>query len=319
MTTPGNKGLINNGNTCYLNSVVQCLTHILFFHPLNKKLIKDFEITNDSENIMINWMKVNKMMWDTHSKHININFFIKSFIDNIKKKNLYFENFQQNDAEEFITLLFDMIHKTLITNYEKKNNTQQEISWYNTYKNDYSLIIEYFYSQSSLITQCSNCNYNTIKYDPFMIFQLPINDKVNSIEGALTLDCKNEKLLDWKCDNCNEISHCSNSKKYQHISDFLIIQLKRYDKHNKNNKFIKYVEYMDMNKFINDNQGKNSLYKLMGFLVHSGGINSGHYYSICYNMIDNKWRKYDDVNVSDIDNVDVFKLYPYCLFYKRVV
>ena len=29
----GNKGLANLGNTCYMNAAIQCLSHLLEFHP----------------------------------------------------------------------------------------------------------------------------------------------------------------------------------------------------------------------------------------------------------------------------------------------
>ena len=57
---------------------------------------------------------------------------------------------------------------------------------------------------------------------------------------------------------------------------------------------------------------------LYGTCVHLGGLNGGHYYSICKNKLDNCWRVYNDSNVSKINESEVFNNHPYCLFYKRV-
>ena len=71
----GNKGILNLGATCYLNSVVQCLSHLLFFHPLNHKL-------NETYKDLCTLYNGNFCLVDTKKKN-NIN--MKNFKLFIKK------------------------------------------------------------------------------------------------------------------------------------------------------------------------------------------------------------------------------------------
>ena len=34
-------------------------------------------------------------------------------------------------------------------------------------------------------------------------------------------------------------------------------------------------------------------------LIHEGGADSGHYYSYTYDFQSGKWRKYNDINISE--------------------
>lgn len=48
-------------------------------------------------------------------------------------------------------------------------------------------------------------------------------------------------------------------------------------------------------------------YHLHSICVHDGNANSGHYYSFIYDRFNKKWRKYNDIRVTDVEEADVFK------------
>jgi len=45
-----------------------------------------------------------------------------------------------------------------------------------------------------------------------------------------------------------------------------------------------------------------TLYRMKGCIFHIGGLNGGHY--IYYNLINNKWVRFDDENINDVINQD---------------
>lgn len=51
----------------------------------------------------------------------------------------------------------------------------------------------------------------------------------------------------------------------------------------------------------------NSPYHLHAICIHDGNAYSGHYYALIYDRFQNKWRKFNDIRVTDISEDDVFK------------
>ena len=48
-------------------------------------------------------------------------------------------------------------------------------------------------------------------------------------------------------------------------------------------------------------------YHLHSICVHDGNANSGHYYSFIYDRFNKKWRRYNDIRVTEVTEEDVFK------------
>ncbi len=336
----GLTGLVNLGNTCYINSSLQVISNI---HELNvyiNSVIKE-TFSNKTDNIdklfVKEWIDLYNLMW---SKNVIIspNRFIK-IIQHISKKknNDMFIGYHQNDTTEFMYFILDLYHNALkefssviyknrlqiiFTNYKDKHN-----SFYNFFKkqheNNYSIIDQLFaiYSRIDYIDEETNKIINT-QYEKFYIIDLALTDL--SLNECLDKHFDDENM---NKENNNQY-YDDKEKKYKNVikrtciyynPKYLIIQFKRWNYNlRKNQRIINYnIEGLDINKYIClDLQSKLSgTYELCGIINHTGTIFGGHYFSYIKN-INNNWYNFNDANVSEISRNKLLGNKNYCLIYR---
>ena len=328
----GNKGLRNLGNTCYMNSALQCLSHLLTFHPHNEKYFNQCKGLEGC--LMKEWFEFQRQMWSNEGSNIISPIeLLKCFQKECIESEYYFSNFSQNDVDEFLTLFLDLLHKSIsrkvkITYNKTVMDEGDKIivksldTWKRFYENDYSYIVENFHSQLLSLTTCPLCEYYTSNHDPIQVISLEIPETGESFKDCFKKYTERFVLDDdnlWECDRCKEKVKSEKKLMLWKTSDILIILLKRYKNGQKNNKYIEYPLTLSLNKF-NMNYGtkRKNTYSLQSFAIHDGGLNGGHYYAVCKNPLDKKWREYNDNNVTLIDNNNVNGYIPYLFFYKRL-
>jgi len=328
----GNKGIINLGNTCYMNSILQCLSHLLIFHPKNNNFTE--ECTDIDETMLIyEWLRFQKFMWENNdSDTVNPQKLLHCFKHNCQKHNAWFESFEQNDVDEFLILFLDYLHKSIpctmeiISNnkhHNKKINAiimNSQNIWKQFYSNDYSYIVENFYSQLLCYTTCPKCNYYTTNHDPIQVLSLEISEHSTSLYDCLDDYTKSVNLDDdnlWTCDNCNSKVKSEKKTLLWKTSDIIMISLKRFNNNHKINKYLKYPDILNLDNYnLNYGTNKKNRYCLESLAIHCGGLHGGHYYSVCKNHLSKSWYKYDD-DSSIIYNDKYLTECPYVLFYKR--
>ncbi|CAM4631761.1 unnamed protein product [Lepidochelys olivacea] len=301
-------GLHNLGNTCFLNSTVQCLTYT---PPLaNYLLSKEHSRSCHQGGFCMMCIMQNHMI----QAFANSGNAIKpvSFIRDLKKIARHFRFGSQEDAHEFLRYTIDAMQKACLNGYTKLDRQTQATT----------LVHQIFGGYLRSRVKCSVCKSVSDTYDPYLDVALEIRQAANIVR-ALDLFVRPDMLSGenaYMCAKCKRKVPATKRFTIHRASNVLTLSLKRFANFSggKITKDVGYPEFLNIRPYMSQSNGDPVTYGLYAVLVHSGySCHAGHYY--CYVKASNgQWYQMNDSLVHSSNIKVVLNQQAYVLFYLRI-
>ena len=330
----GLTGLANLGNTCFINSALQCFSHSYELNNLLNTEKYKTKLNKKAESlILLEWDKLRKMMWSENCT-ISPGGFVTSIqkVAKIKGKRI-FTGYAQNDLPEFVIFLIDCFHVAILREVEmtirgeiKTDKDKLAKKCYemlkDMYRKEYSELLKFFYG--TMISKISRTNGDLLsqKPEPFNILSLPIpNIKNPTLMDCLDLYTEEENLEGENQYEIEKGNKVDARKKiiFWNFPDLLIIDLKRFTNANKKNQvFVDFpLENLNLSKYILGYNKDEFKYDLYGVCNHSGNVFGGHYTAFIKNA-NNKWYHFNDTRITELKkNEEIKTNRGYCFFYRK--
>ncbi|XP_028265096.1 ubiquitin carboxyl-terminal hydrolase 19 isoform X2 [Parambassis ranga] len=186
---PGFTGLVNLGNTCFMNSVIQSLsnTRELRDYFLDRAFEAEINCNNPlgtGGRLAIGFAVLLRALWKgTH--HAFQPSKLKAIV---ASKASQFTGYAQHDAQEFMAFLLDGLHEDLnriqnkpYTETEDSDGRLDEVvaeeAWQRHKMRNDSFIVDLFQGQFKSKLVCPSCSKVSITFDPFLYLPVPLPQK----------------------------------------------------------------------------------------------------------------------------------------------
>ena len=205
----GVTGLQNLGNTCFMNSAIQCLSNTseLTQYFLSNEFLKDLNKSNPLGTggyLISAYSELIKELWMGSEGYISP-WDLKKVIGKFAPQ---FSGYSQQDSQELLSYMLDGLHEDLnrivkkpfVEDIEFKNQKDEELSmesWSNYLKRNQSIIIDLFAGQYKSRLDCPECNKISITFDPFLSISLPV-PHLTTLSCQFFLIFKDSKKIPYK-------------------------------------------------------------------------------------------------------------------------
>ena len=330
----GHTGLSNLGNTCFMNSCLQILSHTYEIHPiLFEKYVLKYKKNIIESTLFCELRELIELMWKSNCI-ISPNRFLMVLFNVAKKKDRdIFTGYSQNDMPEFLLFLLDCIHNSIyrpvsstITGRVENNVDKIAINCYNmikkSYEKEYSEIMDLFYGIYVSEIKSMDGNTNSLNPEHYLMLDIPISMKDNNIYDCFD-NFVNEEILTGDNAWYNEKTKKKEDARKRYIfwsfPKILIIVLKRFtgDGKKKIKKIIDFpINNLNLSKYVIGYNSSSYIYDLYGVSNHTGGLEGGHYTAFV-KTANKQWIHFNDTNLSKMQESEIVTPMSYCLFYRK--
>jgi len=344
----GQIGLLNMGNTCYLNSIIQCLRHVpdlsVFFNKHSDSWIKSDD-TKETNLCKAYKTLVDDMWAGKPPAYLRpagfVHFFRKAL------QGTMFDHMispQQHDSHEAIVFLIDQLHEGMKRPLKLNVMASEDspvygalTAWKEKVAPNYSPIVDYFWGLMQVTVICQGCKAKSCRYEPFSEIVVPFPDN----KAANLIQCidhlfQGEPIDEYSCNKCSPDPPAGSSepkpkrhpgviyRKIWKLPQNLILVLRRFNPNGTkcHANFTTEVVVKFEKWFAEESPEKSRTadYDLQSIVNHHGSAGGGHYNAHVKNPINGEWNVYDDETVGQLPEKTKPHFGPmnYILFFRKV-
>ncbi|KAI0214877.1 Ubiquitin carboxyl-terminal hydrolase 32 [Lamellibrachia satsuma] len=182
----GATGLNNLGNTCFMNSALQCVSNTRVLTLYFTAGMHLYEVNRENPlgmkgHVAQRYGDLVKDLWSGTMKSIaplKLRWTIGKYAPR-------FNGFQQHDSQELLAFLLDGLHEDLNRVHDKpyvelkdSDGRSDQIvakeAWDNHLLRNRSIIVDLFHGQLKSCVRCKKCGHTSVRFDPFTYLSLPL-------------------------------------------------------------------------------------------------------------------------------------------------
>ena len=303
------QGAKNFGNTCYINSVLQCLLKATPLGSALKTHNRHMCLAPKEVCFLCLIRKIAEYGCEQADA------VLRTLANNVAKLGS-FRRLCQEDAHEFFREIVDNVNLSFYNSYVVEAEAQRSPSLEQTTLPNRILS---GWSQSEV--RCKECSTTSKVYQPFIDISVPLVH--DTLQDNLRSVFSSDTLKEYKCDHCKKEVTAEKRTSLYSVPPVLVLQFQLFVHHGNNGatmkhrKHVSYGHSLDVKEHIkNRNIVTPTEYSLSGLVCHTGrSASSGHYTSFIEQR--GVWVSYDDSTARHVAPHLIPTLQPYMLFYLR--
>jgi len=305
-------GLVNCGNSCYANVVLQCLTYT---RPLAAYLLQGYHSQHCKRRNWCFMCELEHLLLMVRQGESPLS--PTRILSRIQRMRSQLGDGRQEDAHELLRISIDSMQSICLDEVGGEKTVDQTMQ-------KTTFIQQMFGGSLQSKVQCMRCHRESLCFENMLDLTVEIHGDIESLEDALTQFTASE-LLDgenkYKCNRCKFYVKAKKQLAVHEAPNILTIALKRFKngKFGKLNKHVTFPEVLDISPYMSGTGDEPPLYMLYAVVVHLDMLNAsffGHY--VCYvKDMHGAWYKIDDAEVQPVQLHTVMSESAYILLYSR--